>query len=192
MNPFIIAAGALAVIAAAGGKAEASSGSSSSGSVSEFDRWDKLIRKNSAIYGIPWRWMKAIMIIESDLGRAPSVARGLMYPTDIQGSKSSDGKSWGLMQLTLPTARQFEPSVTEESLNDPNVSVRIAGKYMAWVRDRYWPLSNREAFIRSYNGGPGFNKTVSGQRDTPAYYAKFLKALSTVMAAQPGDEMEIG
>ena len=146
--------------------------------VSEFNAWDSLIQKYSSRSGVPWKWVKAIMIIESDLGRAPSVKRGLLSPDDVNGSKSSDGKSWGLMQVTLPTARQFESSVTEAGLNDPEISVRIGCKYIAYL----YKLKNkdREAVVRSYNGGPGYLKTARGISDTPGYYVKFLRALAQV------------
>ena len=62
--------------------------------------------------------LKAICKIESDLGRAKSVRRGLEVPSDIQGSISFDKKSWGIMQFTIPTAQDFDPSATAEKLNN--------------------------------------------------------------------------
>jgi soluble lytic murein transglycosylase-like protein len=151
--------------------------------VPEFNQWDTMIQKYANIYGIDWTWVKAIMLNESNLGRAPSVVRGLNDPTNIEASKSSDGKSWGLMQLTLPTARQFESSVTEVGLNDPEISIRIACEYIAWLYKRnYGNFSQQEFVIRAYNGGPGFASTAAGQRDTPVYYQRFLAHLDEVQS----------
>jgi soluble lytic murein transglycosylase-like protein len=142
---------------------------------------DSLIQKYTSEYGLDWTWVKAIMLNESDLGRAASVRRGLENPQDIDASKSFDGKSWGLMQLTLPTARQFESAVTEVGLNDPDTSVRIACKYLAWLSQRpYKGFSQQEFMVRAYNGGAGFSGTTQGKRDTPAYYAKFLVNLERI------------
>jgi len=149
--------------------------------IDPFFAWDNLIRKYSSTYGVPFEWMKAIMLNESNLGRAKSVAYGLRNPTDINGSKSSDGKSWGLMQLTLPTARMFESAITEAGLNDPEISVRIAAKYLSWLmKKNFSPFSQIEFVVRAYNGGPGFMSTVAGRRDTREYYQKFLVNLAKV------------
>lgn len=148
--------------------------------VDEFHQWDNLIKKYASKSSVPWTWVKAIMMNESNLGRAASVKRGLINPSDVQGSKSSDGKSWGLMQLTLPTARMFESSVTETGLNDPEVSVRIAVKYLDWLYGK--KNGDQEAVVRGYNGGPGYLTTVAGKRDTPIYYSRFKNNLELVMS----------
>lgn len=146
--------------------------------IDPFFAWDMLISKYSKSTGVPFEWIKSIMMNESALCQAKSVRRGLENPQDVQGSKSSDGKSWGLMQLTLPTARSIESTVTEAGLNDPEISIRIASKYLAYLgRLKNW---NQEAVIRSYNGGPGYLNTVAGKRDTPIYYERFLKNLAIV------------
>ena len=74
----------------------------------KLDSWteyDSLFKKYGAEYNIDWRWLKAICLNESNLGKAKSVMIGLENPRDIENSKSSDGKSWGLMQVTVPTAK---------------------------------------------------------------------------------------
>ena len=70
----------------------------------DFTKWDDLLKKYSVQYKVPWRWLKVIILNESSNGNDRSVLRGLANPNDIEGSKSSDGKSWGLMQITLATA----------------------------------------------------------------------------------------
>lgn len=141
-----------------------------------FNRWDSLIQKYANLYNVPFDWMKAIMIVESDLGRAKSVKIGLEKPDDIINSVSFDGKSWGLMQLTLPTTRMFEPLVTERGLNDPEISVRLAAKYLQWLISKKG--RDEENVIRSYNGGAGWKGTVLGPSMTLQYWNKYLAAKS--------------
>lgn len=150
-----------------------------------FTKWDYLFHQYSSAYSVPWRWMKAICMNESNLGQARSVAEGLANPSDVSGSASSDGKSWGLMQTTLPTARQFESAVTEVALNDPNVSVRIAAKYIQWVMNNYF--DDEESVVRAYNGGPGFKDA-----STNTYWSRYKANMATIQARQPGNENEIG
>lgn len=155
----------------------------------EWTKFDGLFKKYGRSYSIPWRWLKAIALNESNLGRAKSVVRGFAVPSDIEGSKSSDGKSWGLMQTTIPTSRDFESSVTAIDLNNPETSVRIAAKYIKTLINRFG-IADKESIVRAYNGGPGFKKTTLGQTLTPLYYAKFVVNLKRVMELQPGNEME--
>lgn len=155
-----------------------------------FTRWDSVFQKMGRTYGVPWRWIKAVAMNESNLGQAKSVARGLAAPWDAEGSKSSDGLSWGIMQTTLATSRELEGSlVTEAYLNEPENSIRLGTKYLRKMIDRFG-IRDRENVIRSYNGGPGWAKTKMGPTWTATYYAKFLANLATVMAKQPGDELE--
>lgn len=148
--------------------------------IDPFFRWDALIEKYAKLYGVPFSWIKAVMMNESSLGQNARVKRGLENPQDVEGSKSSDGKSWGLMQLTLNTARQFESAVTPVALNDPETSIRIGTKYLAYLgKLKGWDM---EKTIRSYNGGPGYLNTPRGVLDTPIYFARFQSNLDQVRA----------
>jgi membrane-bound lytic murein transglycosylase MltF len=120
-------------------------------------RFDALFKKYAQIYGVKWTWLKAIALNESDLGREKSVARGLANAKDIEGSKSSDGKSWGLMQVTLTTARTMDPLATAEKLNDPEYSISLAANYLSQLNRRFAFIDPRhdEWTIKSYNQGPG-------------------------------------
>lgn len=120
-------------------------------------QYDALFKKYGTKYSVPWQWLKAIALNESDLGKAKSVARGLAVPTDIEGSKSSDGKSWGLMQVTLTTARDLDPTATQVKLNNPEYSVGLAAQYVQKMSKRFAQIDLRytEWVIKSYNQGPG-------------------------------------
>lgn len=154
-----------------------------------FTKWDKIIRKFTKIHDVPWRWVKAVMWNESTFGLNPSVQWGLLNPLDMEKSKSSDSKSWGLMQMTLGTARELRPGTTVADLNNPEISIELGVKYLAKLIKRFG-ISDRESVIRGYNGGPGFRNTVAGQRDTPVYYSRFLDHLAKIKERQPGPEFE--
>lgn len=161
-----------------------------------FTRYDADFKAASKKYGIPWRWIKAVSMNESLIGTARSVAYGILNPQDVEGSKSSDGKSWGLMQTTLATSRELIGApITQAYLNVPKNSIDLGSRYLRQMWDRfskYDEATRREYMVRAYNGGPGFLNTNLGRTATPIYYAKFVTNLGTVMSRQPGNEKEIG
>lgn len=154
--------------------------------VSDSDKWskyDNLFKKYAVQFKVPWRWLKAIAIVESSLGDAASVKRGLENPNDVQGSTSGDGKSWGLMQVTLPTAKGLEGrTVGVAELNNPDFSVYLAAKLVRQLINTFG--LDKEKVSRAYNGGPKYGAL------TLPYWAKFQTALATVMAKHPGNETE--
>lgn len=156
-----------------------------------FTHFDGLFKRYGKESGVPWTWLKAICMNESSLGQAASVSIGLADPSDIEDSVSTDGKSWGLMQLTLATARSLSgnPSLQAVSLNDPNTSVRLAAKLLVELIGTFG-IDDRESVIRAYNGGPGFAHTTSGKLYTPVYYARFVTHLATVTSTQGVDEFD--
>lgn len=158
-----------------------------------FTKYDDLFHKYSAQCRVPWRWLKAVAWVESDLGRNASVLAGLANPGGEDGW-SSDHLSRGLMQMTLETAnrRRVRPGTTLAELDDPEVSVYCAGKFIYELAQNYFAW-DRESVARGYNGGPGWrDSSEESLAETAAYYAKFKKKLASILDAQPGDEMEIG
>jgi len=120
-------------------------------------RFDSLFKKYGNEYDVDWKWLKAIALNESSLGAEKSVARGLEVPSDVEGSKSSDGLSWGLMQVTVKTAQGLDKTASPEKLNDPDFSIRLAAQYLSSLGD-YFTLSDTrrtEWIVKSYNQGPG-------------------------------------
>lgn len=152
------------------------------------DSWtqfDSFFKKSAQKYSVDWTWLKAIALNESSLGKHPRVARGLLAPKDIEGSKSEDGKSWGLMQVTVPTARDFDKTATEEKLNNAEYSIDIAAKFIAFLKKQFPPNDPRltEWIIKSYNQGAGNTKKErSGAINGYAgqYWDKFQKNLTKV------------
>lgn len=120
-------------------------------------RFDDLFKKYDKKWGVNWKWLKAIAMSESLLGKEKSVKAGLENPKDIEGSKSSDGLSWGLMQVTVKTAKDMDASVTPEKLNNPEYSINLAAWYVSKLKKYYSTGDPRylEWVIKSYNQGPG-------------------------------------
>lgn len=132
---------------------------------SAFD-FDSMFKRYANQYGLDWLMLKAICMNESSLGTHPSVVKGMNNPSDINASKSSDGKSWGIMQMTIPTAKDFDQSATAEKLNNPEYSVRLAAQFIAWltVRFKVTDPQRNEWIVKSYNQGAGNTyKEISGE-----------------------------
>jgi len=151
-------------------------------------RFDSLFQKYGQIYSVPWTWLKAIALNESSLGAEKSVARGIASPNDIEGSKSYDGLSWGLMQVTIKTARGLDPKATEAKLNDPDYSVQLAARYLSQLSTQFSRLDLRymEWVIKSYNQGPGNTRKeiASGKGYADEYWARFKRNLEKVEISQ--------
>lgn len=150
-----------------------------------WNRFDELFKKYAAQNSIPWTWLKAIALNESSLGDNKSVKRGIENPKDIEGSKSTDGKSWGLMQVTLTTARDMDPSATAEKLNNPEYSVKLAAQYLKKLSSLFSKLESRytEWVIKSYNQGPGNSRKErdgTSQGFAAEYWARFQRNLKRV------------
>jgi hypothetical protein len=149
-------------------------------------RFDSLFKKYGQKYGVKWEYLKTTSLVESDLGRAKSVTQGLLNPTDIEGSKSSDGLSWGIMQVTLTTARDFDPSATVQKLNNPEYSVDLAARYWARTMKQFSTQDIRwlEWVVKSYNQGAGNTlKELAGKTKgyTGDYWLKWQKQYQRVM-----------
>lgn len=155
------------------------------------DEWhffDSIFNRYGALYDIDPKYLKAIALNESNLGREKSVALGMRDPSNTEGSKSSDGKSWGLMQVTLITARDFDPTATPAKLNDPEYAVNAACQ--TWNRNlRYFSEADPrwlEWMVKSYNQGAGNSlketrgETPPRKADVQKYWERFLRNLQLV------------
>lgn len=148
--------------------------------LSQFEKYDPIFKKYSARYSVPWRWLKAIAMNESSLGTNPRVLAGLV---------SSDGLSWGLMQVTLTTAKDlYKREVSADELKNNEISVDLAAKYLQRLM-RYFP-GDAKKIIMSYNQGEG--NTMRGKEYALPYWEKFNKHMKIILEKQPGSEIEIG
>lgn len=137
-------------------------------------QFDELFKKYSPqLKVLTWRDLKSIAYIESTIGLNPRVARGLLNPTDIEGSKSYDGKSWGLMQVTLTTGMDYDSTVTAVKLNNPDYSVWIAVQHLKRLESIFNKSDPRfkEWVIKSYNQGQGNTLKEMKQSDPTKYVA---------------------
>jgi soluble lytic murein transglycosylase-like protein len=138
----------------------------------EWTLYDQLFQKSGYENQINPAWLKAICITESDLGQDPRVK---------QGETSRDGKSWGVMQLTLPTAQDVAKAVvTPADLNNPELSIRLAAKYLHSLVLMF--DGDLRKVVMSYNQGPGNTrrgKTVN------EYWEKFKRNLELIEKSDP-------
>jgi hypothetical protein len=148
-------------------------------------KWDALMQSYCETAQVPWRWMKGIMIIESSLGLNPRVAHGLAKPSDIAGSESEDGLSWGLLQLRPETARDFDIIANAEKLNDPDYSISMGSKLL---RRLYRGLGGIEEFvIKGWNEGQGAALLEQGGKisgRSHQYWARYIEVKSLLPAEQ--------
>jgi soluble lytic murein transglycosylase-like protein len=111
---------------------------------------------------------------------------GIEHPSDIENSKSSDGKSWGLMQMTIKTARGLDSSATEEKLNDPDFSIDLSARYIAQLMGMFSSSDERyvEWVVKSYNQGPGNTKKEmkTGVSYAQEYWDRWLRNYNRVGA----------
>jgi len=119
------------------------------------DKFDDLFKKYGSMYGVDWKMLKRISWIESNTGLNSRVARGLVNPKDIEGSKSYDGLSWGLMQMTLTTAKDYDKLATSEKLNNPAYAIDLSARHVKMLKTLF---SNERDVIMSYNQGQGNQK----------------------------------
>lgn len=146
-----------------------------------FLKYDSLFK----LYGADdWKVLKAIAMNESSLGEYPSVKKGLLNPSDVEGSKSHDGLSWGLMQMTIPTARDFDSDATPMMLNNPEYSVRLAARFLRSLKRQF---SELEYVVKAYNQGAGnTKKELEGKHGGYAneYWERFQRNLRIINEKQ--------
>lgn len=121
------------------------------------NRFDSLFQKYGDQFGVPWKILKRMAYIESTLGQNPRVAIGLKNPNDIKGSTSTDGLSWGLMQMTLATAYDYDKLATPTKLNDPDYSIKMASQHTKLLI-KYFPINSdnyERNIVMAYNQGQG-------------------------------------
>lgn len=126
------------------------------------ESFDPLFQRHGATYRVPWDWLKGICMNESALGQDERVRRGEV---------SEDGLSYGIMQVTLKTARDYRPGTTVDDLNDPDISVELAARYLRDSIDLFGLVDLRatEWVIKSYNGGrEGARRIRDGELTTAA------------------------
>lgn len=135
-------------------------------SKTQWVRYDHWFQAYAEIYSIEWKWLKAFALNESRLGLDSRVS---------SGGVSSDGLSYGLMQFTIPTATDQKGSpATIADLNNPELSIKWAAKYVSYLYDLFDDL---ELAVQAYNCGQG--NVRKGVR-VPKYLERWKRNLDLV------------
>jgi soluble lytic murein transglycosylase-like protein len=125
-------------------------------------RYDAIFRRYATSYGIDWTWLKAFSLNESLLGTDARTSKGEV---------SSDGLSWGIMQVTLSTAIALGAGpIQGPALNNPDLSVSLAAKLVAQLQKQF--SGNLEAIVMSYNEGSG---NYSKGKRVPEYWERWKR-----------------
>ena len=136
-------------------------------------KFDVLFKKYADLEGIDWKILKVICQNESSMGTNPRVLKGLMNPFDIVGSTSTDGKSWGIMQIILSTGRDFDKNVNEVKLNNPDYSVAMSAKLVKVLSKRY--NGKFRDIMMAYNHGMGNqDRFIQKEKDRTLKDSEFL------------------
>lgn len=186
---WLFAIGAVGFLALHGASLQASD---SSPQDPDWIRFDSSFQRIANIWGLNWQWLKAIALNESNLGRNERVANG---------QTSYDGLSWGLMQVTLATAKRIDPNATPALLAQlsPNAdySINLAAqillsnmsefdsndpRFLEWVIKRYNGSSH--AVQNQIDGVPNGLNSRGEDIDSllNQYWARFQQNLASVQS----------
>lgn len=108
------------------------------------DNLDRLLIAAARKYGLSPVMVKAVAANESMVGKYTQL--------------EAIGGTTGIMHIKLATAREFNPKLTQEELNRPEVDIDLGVRYLKKMYDRYkdLPEAQRVRFaVMAYNGGPG-------------------------------------
>lgn len=159
MNPLLLLGGVGAVLFLLSRRAAASAPASS-----DRAQIEQLARAAAASAGVPPGVMFAIIEIESNWN--PSA-------TNLTGGDAARGGAYGLTQMTLATARHFEPRITGQELLDPATNLRVAGKLM---QDNARRSRDPKDLAAMWNSGKTFDRAPEVTREK--YVTRFLSKLS--------------
>ncbi|MGE0175387.1 MAG: transglycosylase SLT domain-containing protein [Oligoflexales bacterium] len=159
----------------------------------KYDAWFKYFAAQNNLPSNGWKWLKAIALNESSLGKNPLV---------LAKQWSSDGLSRGLMQMTVTTANDYArwvPSVKELKAADPakynqlaalldddETSITLAAKHFARI---YRKFNNLEYAVKAYNQGEGNMAkeiasraagSTTGYAEAQKYWERFQRNLTSV------------
>lgn len=154
--------------------------------VADFTKFDDLIFKHASDKGVDPGLLKGILLNESKLGQDPRVAAGLADPKNVEGSKSRDGKSWGLGQLKPSTAADYDPSATPQKLNEADYNIGLTAQHLARLNRVFG--GNEESVVKGYQQGEGnqIKSLAAGTSSAKAesYYAQYKKNRALIKGRQ--------
>lgn len=134
------------------------------------------VQEFSAKYRIPADLSAAIYDIALSEGLDPKMAFQLVkVESDFSQRARSPMNAIGLTQIRLPTARVYEPAVTERELFDRDLNLRLGFRYMRDLVKQF--DGNVQHALLAYNRGPTTVANILAQGGDPhnGYARKVLK-----------------
>jgi soluble lytic murein transglycosylase-like protein len=131
--------------------------------------FDSIIAMYSNQFGVPESWTRAVILTESS--GDPNAFR----------STSPRDTSYGLMQLTLPTAQALGFIGDPTLLFDPDTNIRLGTKLLGQLRSRYG--DDASAVYSAYNSGNGTNYLTNPTVAT--HVEHFINNLTSVITNNP-------
>jgi soluble lytic murein transglycosylase-like protein len=145
------------------------------------------IMANSAKYQIPADLAASIYDIALSEGIDPALGYQLVKTesTFKSDARSSVG-ALGYTQLQLPTARFYEPNVTEKDLLERDVNLRIGFRFLSDLLDRF--DHDTQLALLAYNRGPTKVTEILARGGDPAngYADAVLKGYTPPRTTEPG------
>lgn len=137
--------------------------------------FDEHFKRSGNRNGINPNYIKALGLNESWLGK-------------YQNSVTVNGNTTaGILHIELPTARDYEPSISHEELVKPENEIEIGTQHFKWLLEQF--DNDLELAVRAYNGGIGRVKQhLKGEapehwiKNTTSYWERFNRNLSKLEA----------
>ena len=138
-----------------------------------FTKYDDLFKLYSG--SVPWKWIKAVAIKESDNGQDPLVKAG---------KASSDGLSYGIMQIAELKGSAVEISIKGNggpSLNNiPDYSIQKGAELLNYLYLKY--NGDMKKVFLAYNQGE--KNTDNGKDYTNGYAESVIEILNAIKAKE--------
>lgn len=122
------------------------------------DTFDDLIATSAAKYGVPFDWVKAVMMTESSGD-----------PNAYRAEPQINDASYGLMQLLYRTAKGLGYTGTPEGLYDPMINLDLGAKFLGQLMRAYG--ADFQAVYSAYNSGSPTKYQTSTQVATNVSHA---------------------
>jgi soluble lytic murein transglycosylase-like protein len=145
------------------------------------------IMANSAKYQIPADLAASIYDIALSEGIDPALGYQLVRTeSSFKADARSSVGALGYTQLQLPTARFYEPNVTEKELLDREVNLRIGFRFLSDLLERF--DHDTQLALLAYNRGPTKVTQILARGGDPAngYSDAVLKGYTPPRSTEPG------
>ena len=144
------------------------------------------IMENSTRYQIPADLSAAIYDIALSEGIDPSLGYQLVkIESGFKAKAKSNMAAYGYTQIQVPTARFYQPGITQRDLYDRNTNLRIGFRFLNDLLAKF----NYDVHLAllAYNRGPAnVNKIISrGGNPANGYSDAVLKGFRPIAATEP-------